>query len=152
MNPTEGCVVESDHWGALCIGATGRGASTDTAVDPGTQPVGLGWWVRVVGLRPDVDRCQRPQRQVITGSGATVMPTRDNVGSMPARNSSARPREAGMRQRSWRWIVLPAGILRSAASNSASEPHWMMRRSERNPTETEAMGCSSSPAFITRNP
>jgi hypothetical protein len=42
MNPTEGCVVESDHWGALCIGATGRGASTDTAVDPGTQPAGMG--------------------------------------------------------------------------------------------------------------
>ena len=126
----------------------------NTAVDPVAQPVGIGQVACICIVWPpsNLERCQRPQRQVITGSGATVMLTRDNVGSMPARNSSARPREAGMRHRSWRWIVLPGGTVRRAASNSASEPHEMMRRSDRNPTETEGMGCSSSPALTTKNP
>ncbi len=123
-------------------------------MDLGAQPVGIGRMacICIVRLLSKLERFQRPQRQVITGSGATVMPTRDNVGSMPARKSSARPREAGMRHRSWRWIVLPGGTVRRAASNSASEPHEMMRRSDRNPTETEGMGCSSSPVLTTRNP
>ena len=76
----------------------------NTAVDPVAQPVGIGQVACICIVWPPskLERFQRPQRQVITGSGATVMLTRDNVGSMPARNSSARPREAGMRHRSWR--------------------------------------------------
>ena len=152
MNRTQCCVVESSQWGAQCNGDTGRGASRNTAVDPVAQPVGIGQVIPTVRSLSKLERFQRPQRQVITGSGAMEIPTRDNVDSMPARNSSARPREAGMRHRSWRWIVLPGGTVRRAASNSASEPHEMMRRSDRNPTETEGMGCSSSPALTTKNP